>query len=65
MRGSEEVGRSAARAHLSQLIGMFGVDGCLRIGVVRDADEETSRWDAEDDGGDEQWSGMGGWDGLD
>ncbi|MER8031276.1 hypothetical protein ABTZ78_20205 [Streptomyces bauhiniae] len=24
-------GRSAARAHLSQLIDMFGADGCLRI----------------------------------
>lgn len=65
MRGSEEVGRSAARAHLSQLIDMFGVDGCLRIGVVRDAGQEDSGWGAERDGGDEQWSGMGGWDGLD
>ncbi|WP_086694373.1 hypothetical protein [Streptomyces recifensis] len=28
---SESPRRSAARAHLSQLIDMFGTDGCLRI----------------------------------
>ncbi|MGW4301844.1 hypothetical protein ACWEHT_19015 [Streptomyces sp. NPDC004646] len=27
-------GRSAARAHLSQLIEMFGHDGCLRINTA-------------------------------
>ncbi|MEU4148867.1 hypothetical protein [Streptomyces sp. NPDC026659] len=33
---SDEVapGRSAARAHLSQLIELFGTDGCLRISTA-------------------------------
>lgn len=31
MTNEEIPGRSAARAHLSQLIDMFGVDGCLQI----------------------------------
>ncbi|MFJ6012389.1 hypothetical protein [Streptomyces sp. NPDC092952] len=31
MTAGEPPGRSAARAHLSQLIGMFGSDGCLRV----------------------------------
>lgn len=28
--------RSHARAHLSQLIDMFGTDGCLRVTVIRE-----------------------------
>ncbi|WP_163010621.1 hypothetical protein [Streptomyces dangxiongensis] len=31
MTTGETPGRSAARAHLSQLIELFGTDGCLRI----------------------------------
>jgi hypothetical protein len=30
----ETPGRSAARAHLSQLIELFGTDGCLRISTA-------------------------------
>lgn len=30
----ETPGRSAARAHLPQLIGLFGTDGCLRISTA-------------------------------
>ncbi|MGW6207516.1 hypothetical protein ACWF9B_28260 [Streptomyces sp. NPDC055089] len=33
MTTGEIHGRSTARAHLSQLIDMFGVDGCLQISV--------------------------------
>nr|WP_167532150.1 MULTISPECIES: hypothetical protein [Streptomyces] len=31
MSDDETPGRSLARAHLSQLIELFGMDGCLRI----------------------------------
>ncbi|MYS13663.1 hypothetical protein [Streptomyces sp. SID4982] len=31
-------GRSTARAHLSQLIDMFGSDGCLRISTTSASD---------------------------
>ncbi|MEV8451352.1 hypothetical protein AB0467_01805 [Streptomyces sp. NPDC052095] len=31
MTTAESLGRSAARAHLSQLIELFGTDGCLRV----------------------------------
>ncbi|MEV7504626.1 MULTISPECIES: hypothetical protein [Streptomyces] len=31
MSDDEPSGRSLARAHLSQLIELFGTDGCLRI----------------------------------
>ncbi|MER5744405.1 hypothetical protein ABT097_14175 [Streptomyces sp. NPDC002225] len=31
MTAGEPPGRSVARAHLSQLIEMFGTDGCLRV----------------------------------
>ncbi|MFI9645454.1 hypothetical protein ACIHAA_04050 [Streptomyces sp. NPDC052040] len=34
--------RSIARAQLSQLIEMFGVDGCLRIGTLHETD--TTGW---------------------
>ncbi|AXK36534.1 hypothetical protein DVA86_32110 [Streptomyces armeniacus] len=34
MSPEENHARSAARAHLSQLIGIFGSDGCLRINTA-------------------------------
>ncbi|MYQ99884.1 hypothetical protein [Streptomyces sp. SID6139] len=34
MTTGEAPGRSAARAHLSQLIELFGTDGCLRISTA-------------------------------
>lgn len=34
MTSGEMPGRSMARAHLSQLIGMFGADGYLRINTT-------------------------------
>ncbi|MEU6244068.1 hypothetical protein [Streptomyces sp. NPDC047024] len=34
MSDDEAPVRSAARAHLSQLIEMFGTDGCLRISTA-------------------------------
>ncbi|MFC8532951.1 hypothetical protein ACFUJY_03180 [Streptomyces sp. NPDC057249] len=34
MTTNDSIGRSAARAHLSLLIDMFGVDGCLRVYVL-------------------------------
>lgn len=34
MTTGEAPGRSAARAHLSQLIELFGADGCLRISTA-------------------------------
>ncbi|WP_153812420.1 hypothetical protein [Streptomyces sp. SUK 48] len=34
MTTGETPGRSAARAHLSQLIELFGSDGCLRISTT-------------------------------
>ncbi|MEV6809707.1 hypothetical protein [Streptomyces sp. NPDC051132] len=34
MTTGEVPGRSAARAHLSQLIELFGTDGCLRISTA-------------------------------
>lgn len=52
MNTSETSGRSAARVHLSQLIDMFGTDGCLRVSTTSAADTEDL---ASDDvpGGDE------------
>ncbi|MFI8346939.1 hypothetical protein [Streptomyces sp. NPDC085596] len=40
MSGEEAPGRSVARAHLSQLIEMFGTDGGLRINTTTD----TTGW---------------------
>ncbi|MFI8347215.1 hypothetical protein [Streptomyces sp. NPDC085596] len=34
MTTGETPGRSVARAHLSQLIDLFGTDGCLRISTA-------------------------------
>ncbi|MGW8065370.1 hypothetical protein ACVV2G_24655 [Streptomyces ziwulingensis] len=34
MTTGEAPGRSAGRAHLSQLIELFGTDGCLRISTA-------------------------------
>ncbi|MFF5897217.1 hypothetical protein ACFY8O_14950 [Streptomyces argenteolus] len=34
MTTREAPGRSAARAHLSQVIELFGADGCLRISTA-------------------------------
>ncbi|MFD4790203.1 hypothetical protein ACFWN1_24745 [Streptomyces sp. NPDC058459] len=34
--------RSAARAHLSQLIELFGTDGCLRISTAPTEPDPTS-----------------------
>ncbi|WP_326701118.1 hypothetical protein OG909_29735 [Streptomyces sp. NBC_01754] len=34
MTTGEAPGRSAARAHLSQLIELFGTNGCLRISTA-------------------------------
>ncbi|MEV6121615.1 hypothetical protein AB0M23_13975 [Streptomyces sp. NPDC052077] len=34
MTMGEAPGRSTARAHLSQLIELFGMDGCLRINTA-------------------------------
>ncbi|MGW4285763.1 hypothetical protein ACWEIK_02335 [Streptomyces sp. NPDC004673] len=52
MNSDELPQRSAARAHLSQLIDMFGTDGCLRISTSSAADTRDL---ASDDvpGGDE------------
>ncbi|WP_030809619.1 hypothetical protein [Streptomyces sp. NRRL F-2799] len=51
-------GRSAARAHLSQLIDMFGTDGCLRISTApaRDLGGSASdiALDNDEPGSDEQ-----------
>ncbi|MFE0350237.1 hypothetical protein [Streptomyces griseoluteus] len=41
--------RSMARAHLSQLIDLFGTDGCLRISTASDVD-----LDCDEPGDDEQ-----------
>ncbi|MFD4787376.1 hypothetical protein ACFWN1_09990 [Streptomyces sp. NPDC058459] len=38
MNTGETPMRSAARAHLSQLIEMFGTDGCLRISTTSASD---------------------------
>lgn len=34
--------RSIARAHLSQLIEMFGADGCLRVATSSETDPDDS-----------------------
>ncbi|MFJ2418333.1 hypothetical protein [Streptomyces brevispora] len=34
MTTGETLGRSTARAHLSQLIDMFGMDGCLQVSTT-------------------------------
>ncbi|MFJ3659320.1 hypothetical protein ACIPPM_02495 [Streptomyces sp. NPDC090119] len=41
----ETPGRSAARAHLSQLIDLFGTDGCLRISTASAHDRGGSASD--------------------
>lgn len=38
MTTGESPTRSIARAHLSQIIEMFGTDGCLRISTVHEPD---------------------------
>lgn len=38
MTTGEAPGRSTARAHLSQLIDMFGTDGFLRINTIPEPD---------------------------
>ncbi|MEU5820690.1 hypothetical protein [Streptomyces sp. NPDC047803] len=45
----EGPGRSAARAHLSQLIDMFGMDGCLRVSVNPEPDPESADGAAADE----------------
>ncbi|MFE7574463.1 hypothetical protein ACFU5Z_06980 [Streptomyces sp. NPDC057521] len=49
MSTDESLGRSAARAHLSQLIDLFGVDGCLRVNVIPEAAPEVPVGAAEDE----------------
>lgn len=49
MTGEESSGRSAARAHLSQLIEMFGRDGCLRISTLTGNPVEGEPEDTEED----------------
>ncbi|WP_177153984.1 hypothetical protein [Streptomyces sp. 2131.1] len=41
MSTEESPDRSAARDHLSQLIDMFGTDGCLRVSVNPAPDPES------------------------
>ncbi|GAA1044928.1 hypothetical protein GCM10009566_67210 [Streptomyces murinus] len=43
--------RSRARAHLSQLIDMFGTDGCLRLSTTSAPDPGSSVPTAAPDGG--------------
>ncbi|MGW4490698.1 hypothetical protein [Streptomyces sp. NPDC004376] len=46
----ETPGRSTARAHLSQLIEMFGHDGCLRINTApTEPEPAASTEDANDE----------------
>ncbi|TGN74543.1 hypothetical protein E5083_20270 [Streptomyces bauhiniae] len=47
MTTNEPPRRSAARAHLSQLIDMFGTDGCLRVSTTSAAGTDDL---ASDDG---------------
>lgn len=50
MTTGEIPGRSTARAHLSQLIDMFGVDGCLQISTPPERATATAGdGEAEDD----------------
>ncbi|MFF2651452.1 hypothetical protein [Streptomyces sp. NPDC058045] len=42
MTTGETPRRSTARAHLSQLIEMFGTDGCLRISTTPEPDATGS-----------------------
>ncbi|MFJ7630289.1 hypothetical protein ACIQZN_27760 [Streptomyces sp. NPDC097595] len=49
MSTDESLGSSAARAHLSQLIDMFGVDGCLRVNVVSEPAPEAASEAAEEE----------------
>lgn len=49
MTTNEPPRRSAARAHLTQLIDMFGTDGCLRVSTS--SADDTGDW-ASDDGPD-------------
>ncbi|MEU1364928.1 hypothetical protein ABZ454_02165 [Streptomyces sp. NPDC005803] len=49
MSAAEAPGGSAARAHLSQLVEMFGADGCLRIRTDPDPDAAGGT-EQEDDG---------------
>lgn len=58
MTTGETPGRSVARAHLSQLIDLFGTDGCLRISTAsaHDAGGSVSdiAVDSDGPGSDEQ-----------
>ncbi|MFI8850376.1 hypothetical protein [Streptomyces sp. 891-h] len=47
MTRGEPPTHSLARAHLSQLIEMFGADGCLRISTIYEPDA-TNDGEAED-----------------
>ncbi|WP_328901239.1 hypothetical protein OHR86_16070 [Streptomyces sp. NBC_00441] len=49
MTTDKSLGRSAARAHLSQLIDMFGVDGCLKVNVVPEPAPEAASEAAEEE----------------
>ncbi|MEU5793848.1 hypothetical protein ABZ800_10005 [Streptomyces sp. NPDC047813] len=42
MSDDETSGRSLARAHLSQLIELFGTDGCLRISTGSSAPDPAA-----------------------
>ncbi|WP_168712434.1 hypothetical protein [Streptomyces sp. A1277] len=48
MTTGESSARSLARAHLSQLIDMFGTGGCLRVTVIREPDPDVED-EAEED----------------
>lgn len=50
MTDGETPTRSLARAHLSQLIAMFGTDGCLRLRTTSAPDPDSSASAAAPDG---------------
>lgn len=50
MTDGETPTRSLARAHLSQLIDMFGTDGCLRLSTTSTPDPGSSALTAAPDG---------------
>ncbi|MFK4108296.1 hypothetical protein [Streptomyces sp. NPDC002176] len=50
MTTDETPGRSLARAHLSQLMDMFGTDGCLRIRTAPAHDTGASASDMAPEG---------------
>ncbi|GAA2498737.1 hypothetical protein GCM10023100_39930 [Actinocorallia cavernae] len=51
MTDAETSTRSLARAHLSQLIDMFGTDGCLRLSTTPAPDLGSSAPAVASDGG--------------